>query len=165
MRDLRRLFEYNRWANLRMLDAVEPLGPAELKREIPSSFPSVLATLVHALGAEWVWLQRWKGSSPTALPDTGSLDSVEAVRARWDALWDEQTVFLAGLGEGDAVRTVSYRLFNGDPDARPLDELMRHLVNHSTYHRGQLATMLRQLGRTPPSTDYVRWLREQGQQG
>ena len=162
MDDLRRLFEYNRWANIRMLDAADPLTDAELKREILSSFPSVLATLVHTMGAEWVWLERWKGTSPTALAGADGLDSVAAARARWDELWADQQKFLAGLVPGDAERAVSYRLFSGDPDTRPLGELMRHVVNHSTYHRGQLVTMLRQLGRTPPSTDYVRWLREVG---
>ena len=162
MDDLRRLFEYNRWANLRILEAVEPLTSAELQREIPSSFPSVLATLVHALGAEWVWLERWKGVSPTALPDASGLDSVGAVRARWDEVWADQQELLAGLDEGDATRAVDYRLFSGAADTRPLGELMRHVVNHATYHRGQLVTMLRHLGRTPPSTDYVAWLRETG---
>ena len=160
MEDLRRLLEYNRWANLRILEAVEPLTDAELQREIPSSFPSVVATLVHAFGAEWLWLERWKGTSPTALPDGSALDTVAAVRARWDDVWADQQQLLAGLGDGDATRMVDYRFLNGAADARPLGELVRHVVNHATYHRGQLVTMLRQLGRTPPSTDYVRWLRE-----
>jgi uncharacterized damage-inducible protein DinB len=162
MDDLRRLLEYNRWANMRILDAAEPLTEAELKREIPSSFQSVLATLVHAMGAEWLWLERWKGTSPTALPSADALGSVAAVRARWDELWAEQQAFLTGLGAGDRERAVSYRLLSGDADTRPLGELVRHVVNHATYHRGQLVTMLRQLGRTPPSTDYVQWLREAG---
>jgi uncharacterized damage-inducible protein DinB len=162
MNELKRLLEYNRWANLRILDAAAALAEAELRREIASSFPSVLATLVHAMGAEWIWLERWKGTSPTALPGSDGLDSVAAVRSRWDEVWAEQQAFLAGLGSGDAGRAVHYRLLSGEPDSRPLGELVRHVVNHATYHRGQLVTMLRQLGRTPPSTDYVRWLREVG---
>jgi uncharacterized damage-inducible protein DinB len=160
--DLTRLFAYNRWATQRILDAADALAPEELTREIESSFPSVRATLVHAMGAEWVWLERWRGRAPTALPDGQGLDSVEALRARWEQLWREQQDFLAALPEGDVARTVSYRLMNGDPDARRLDDLMRHVVNHATYHRGQVVTMLRQLGKTPPSTDYVRWLRDVG---
>jgi uncharacterized damage-inducible protein DinB len=160
MDELRRLFDYNRWANLRLLDAAESLTSEELGRHIESSFPSLLATLVHAMGAEWIWLERWKGTSPTALPDATSLDSVAAVRARWDEVWRDQQAFLAGLADGDETRPLTYKLFSGASDTRPLGELMRHVVNHATYHRGQLVTMLRQLGKTPPSTDYVRWLRE-----
>jgi uncharacterized damage-inducible protein DinB len=161
MDELRRLFDYNRWANLRLLDAVQALGPEELSRDLQSSFPTVLATLVHGLGAEWVWLERWKGTSPTALPDASALDSVAAVRARWDGVWGDQQAFLAGLADGDETRPLRYELFSGDSDTRPLGELMRHVVNHATYHRGQIVTLLRQLGKTPPPTDYTRWLREE----
>ncbi len=160
MDELRRLFDYNRWATLRILDAAASLTTEELTRDLKSSFPSVLATLLHGLGAERVWLERWNGRSPTAFLDSSALDSVAAIRERWDALWRDQQAFLSGLGDGDVTRSLSYRLFNGDTDTRPLGELMRHVVNHATYHRGQVVTMLRQLGRSPPSTDYVRWLRE-----
>lgn len=162
MDEMRRLFTYNRWANLRLLDAVEELTREELGRDLTSSFPSVASTLTHMLGAEWVWLERWRGSSPTSFPDGEGLDSVEAVRARWDALWQEQQAFLDGLDDGAADHTVSYSNMSGTPDTQRLGDLMRHVVNHATYHRGQLVTMLRQLGRTPPSSDYVRYLREGG---
>lgn len=160
MEELQRLFDYNRWATRRLLDAAEALPREDLGRDLKSSFPSLLATLTHMIGAEWVWLERWKGSSPTAFLDTSALDTVKAVRARWDTLWREQQGFLDGLEDGDQKRAVAYKTFKGDPDTRPLGELMRHVVNHATYHRGQVVTMLRQLGAVPPATDYVRWLRE-----
>lgn len=160
MDEMHKLFAYNRWANLRVLEAIEELTREELGRDLTSSFPSVASTLTHMLGAEWVWLERWRGSSPTTFPDASSLDSVPAVRDRWTALWDEQAAFMEGLPRGAENRAISYHLMNGTPDRQPLGDLMRHVVNHGTYHRGQLVTMLRQLGKTPPSTDYVRWLRE-----
>jgi uncharacterized damage-inducible protein DinB len=160
MDEMRKLFAYNRWASLRMLDAIEELTSDELGQDLVSSFPSVASTLTHMLGAEWVWLERWKGTSPTSFPDGASLDSVEAIRSRWTALWAEQESYLGGLPRGAEGRAVEYTLMNGTPDTQVLGDLMRHVVNHGTYHRGQLVTMLRQLGRTPPSTDYVRWLRE-----
>jgi uncharacterized damage-inducible protein DinB len=162
MDELRRLFDYNRWANVRLLDVAAALSAEELGRDLESSFPSVLATLVHGLGAEWIWLERWKGTSPTAFPDPADLASVAAVRARWNEVWEDQRAFVAGLDDGDVARPVTYRLFSGAVDTRPLGELLRHVVNHATYHRGQVVTMLRQLGKTPPPTDYIRWLREQG---
>jgi uncharacterized damage-inducible protein DinB len=160
MHELRRLFDYNRWANLRYLEAAEDLSPEDGARDMGSSFPSVIRTLAHMLGAEWVWLERWNGSSPTSFPDLDALDSVAAVRARWDNLWRDQLAFLDACEAHDPRRSISYRNMSGTPDERPLDELMRHVINHATYHRGQLATLLRQLGRTPPPTDYVRYLRE-----
>jgi uncharacterized damage-inducible protein DinB len=158
--ELQRLFDYNRWATRRLLDAAEALAPDELRRDLKSSFPSLIDTLTHMIGAEWVWLQRWKGTSPSAFADTSALDSVRAVRNRFDTLWREQQGFLDGLENGDETRDVAYKTFKGEPDKRPLGDLMRHVVNHATYHRGQVVTLLRQLGAVPPATDYIRWLRE-----
>ena len=160
MEELQRLFDYNRWATRRLLDAAAPLSADDLRRDLKSSFPSVLDTFAHMLGAEWVWLERWNGRSPTAFLETSALDSARALRARWDLLWREQQGFLDGLENGDETRDVAYKTFKGEADRRALGDLMRHVVNHATYHRGQVVTMLRQLGQTPPPTDYVRWLRE-----
>src|SRR5688572_25937885 len=162
MKDLRRLFAYNRWANLRLLDALEGLTPDELHSDLKSSFPTPLATALHAAGAEWIWLERWKGSSPTGFPEWGTIGSVPSLRQQWDALWADQQAYLASLTDGDEDRAVAFKTFKGEPDTRALGDLMRHVVNHGTYHRGQLVTMLRQLGKAPPSTDFVRWLREAG---
>lgn len=157
--EIRDLYAFNRWANLRFLDAVEPLTPGELSRDLESSFPSVLATLTHLLGAEWVWLARWKGTSPTTFPDAAALDSLPAIRARWDALWEEQQAYLAGLTGSELAAPLAYRNMAGQEYSQPLAELLRHVVNHGTYHRGQVTTMLRQLGHAAPSTDLVTWYR------
>jgi uncharacterized damage-inducible protein DinB len=159
MNELRTLFRFNRWATLRFLDAMADLPAEELGRNLGSSFPSLAATLVHMLGAEWVWLQRWHGESPATFPDATTLDSVAKVRARWDALWEEQCAFLDGLDAAAMGSMVAYRTFDGSSHEQSLGDLLRHVVNHATYHRGQLATMLRQLGRTPPATDLVRYYR------
>ncbi|MDP2956545.1 MAG: DinB family protein [Longimicrobiales bacterium] len=124
MKDIRTLYAYNRWANLQFLDALSSLSDEELGRDMKSSFPSVSDTLVHLLGAEWVWLERWLGRSPTGFPDASALSSVASVRARWDALWREQKAFL---------------------------------------DRGQLTTLLRQLGHAAPSTDLVAYYRTKPQ--
>jgi uncharacterized damage-inducible protein DinB len=162
MEELRRLFAFNRWANQRMLDAASELTAEELTRDMRSSFPSVLDTLVHMVGAEWVWLARWTGESPREFPDASGLTSLQAVRDRWDDVWGGQQGLLASLSGADDARHLRYRLFSGAEDEQPLGDLMRHVINHGTYHRGQLVTLLRQLGRTPPSTDYLRYLRETG---
>jgi len=160
--ELKRLFEFNRWANVRLLDAAAELGDEELTRDLRSSFPSVLDTLAHMVGAEWVWLNRWRGESPKEFPAAASLTSLKAVAERFDDVWSAQRAFLATLSHADEARPLTYLLFSGDEDSQPLGELMRHVVNHGTYHRGQLVTLLRQLGKTPPSTDYIRYLRETG---
>lgn len=164
MRELRRLYAFNRWANLRFLDAVERLSDEELGRDMKSSFPNVAATLVHLLGAEWVWLERWLGRSPVGFPDASKLNSVAEVRVRWDALWAEQRAFLDGLSDDDARRPVTYVNLAGNEFTQPLGDLLRHVVNHATYHRGQLTTLLRQLGHDAPSTDLVLYYRDEERQ-
>jgi len=162
LEELRALYAFNRWANLRFLDALAGLSAEEYARELGGSFPTVEKTLVHLLGAEWVWLSRWKGSSPTAFPESESLDSVAAVRARWDRLWAEQQEYLATLDETTVRQELSYARMSGERHSQPLHEVLRHVANHGTYHRGQLAMMLRMLGRVPPGTDLVLWYQERG---
>lgn len=160
MDEIRRLYAFNRWANLRFLDALGALSDEELGREMHSSFPNVAATLVHLLGAEWIWLERWLGRSPGTFPDATELTSVQAVRERWDALWADQQAFLGSLGAADVSRPVTYRNMAGIEYTQPLGDLLRHVVNHATYHRGQLTTLLRQLGHAAPATDLVLFYRD-----
>ena len=163
---IRTLFAYNRWANVQFLDALSQLTDEEVKRDLKNSFPSALATLVHILSAEWVWMERWLGRSPTGFPEADStLRSVAAVRARWDALWAQQKAYLDGLRDADLARPLTYRSLAGHEYTQPMGELLLHVVNHSTYHRGQLTTMLRQLGHGAPSTDLAAYYRRRPEVG
>lgn len=149
------LFAYDRWANRRVLDACAALPAEAVRRDLGSSFPSVLATLAHVLLSEWIWLERWNGRSPVAAPDAWDLSTLERMSEEWARVENAQAVFLRSLTE-DALRgPVAYRNTRGQQFTAPLGQLMRHMVNHSTYHRGQIATMLRQLGHAPPATDLV----------
>lgn len=160
MDEIRDLYAYNRWANRRTLDAAERLTPEELSRDLGSSFPSVRETLAHVLAAEWIWLERWRGSSPPGLPEAWDLSRLEAVRARWSEVETDQRTFVEGLDEAALDRVIAYRNTAGTEFENPLGQLLRHVVNHSTYHRGQVVTLLRQLGAEAVATDYVVYLRE-----
>lgn len=160
MDDVLRLYRYNRWATEALLDALSELPGEELGRNRGSSFPSMLDTLLHLYGAERTWLERWKGTSPDAFPDSSGVTSVPEARALWEGLWAEQAAYLANLTDAAVEGPLSYENFSGKANEQRLGDLLRHVVNHATYHRGQLATMLRQAGRVPPSTDYIRYLRQ-----
>jgi uncharacterized damage-inducible protein DinB len=157
--DAVQLFAYNKWANDRMLGSLQPLTTEQLAQALGMSFPSVSATAAHIAAAEWIWLSRWKGTSPSAMPDWATAPSLPAVTARFAALEDERTVFLRGLSDADLTRPLTYTLLSGASDTQPLVVLFQHVVNHGTYHRGQIAGMLRQLGATPAPTDLIRWAR------
>ena len=154
------LFGYSSWANARMFGAAEALTQEQLEAAVASSFPSVLATLGHVVGSEWIWMRRWLGESPTSAPEWVGDATLAELKRRLAAVEAERASFLAGVTDADLERAVTYRGMDGQPFSRALGQLIRHAVNHSTYHRGQLATLLRQLGRTPPNTDFTRYLRE-----
>lgn len=159
--ELRELYHYNRWAGSRMLDACAAVPDEALGRDLGSSFPSVLATLGHIVSAEWIWLERWRGRSPPGVPADWSLSGLEAIRERSSLVWDDQERFLVTL-TGERLRApVEYRNTRGEGFVAPLYQLMRHVVNHSSYHRGQVVTLLRQLGFPAVATDLVLYHREQ----
>lgn len=158
--EIRELYEYNRWANHRVLEAASGLTAEEFARDLRSSFPSVRDTLVHILGAEWIWLSRWQGTSPSGLPDSWDLSTLEAIRAHWSEVEREQMAFIAGLDEESLGRIAAYRNMKGEAFASPLWPMLRHVVNHSTYHRGQVTTLLRQLGAETVGTDLIAFYRE-----
>ncbi|HSJ13022.1 MAG TPA: DinB family protein [Longimicrobiales bacterium] len=159
--ELRELYGFNRWANERLLEAVVTLTEAQLERDLGSSFPSIRDTLVHIMSAEWVWLQRWRGASPDAMPAEWTSLALPGIRDAWGALDQDLQAFLSGLQDSDLDRVISYRNLAGEPFASGLGRMLRHVVNHSTYHRGQVTTMLRQLGAAAPATDLIVYYRSE----
>ena len=158
--ELQELYAFNRWANEEILAAAAGLSSEQLSRDLGSSFPSVLATLAHVAQSDWVWLQRWGGVSPTA-PPAWDVSTLPALLGHWVTVQDQREAFLASLDDAALDRPIAYRNLAGVASTNPLWQLLRHVVNHSTYHRGQVTTMLRQLGTATVSTDLVRWYRLQ----
>jgi uncharacterized damage-inducible protein DinB len=114
------------------------------------------------VGAEWVWLTRWQGGSPTSVPSDWDVSTLGAVRDRWRRVERELSAFVDGLDASALERPLTYKTFAGETFTQPLSQMLRHVVNHSTYHRGQVTTLLRQLGGTPVATDLIRFYREMG---
>jgi uncharacterized damage-inducible protein DinB len=159
--ELRDLFAFNRWANARMRAAVLTLDEEEYRRDLRNSFPSVRDTWMHIMASEWVWLSRWLGTSPSAMPAEWLDFDRRQVIDEWQALEVAQLAYVGKLTDIDLDRTIPYINFAGEKYSQPLWHLMRHVVNHSTYHRGQITTMIRQLGKEGVSTDLVKYFREQ----
>jgi uncharacterized damage-inducible protein DinB len=154
------LFAFSRWANARTLESVERLTAEEYAREIGGSFGSIRGTLRHLYGADWVWLERLHGRSPRALPRDDDAGTLEALREEWRKIEDGQKAFLESLSAERLAQTISYVNFAGEAWTYSLGDALLHVANHGTYHRGQVVTLLRQLGRKPVATDYLRWIDE-----
>ena len=158
--DIRTLIDYNYWARDRVLASVAQLPAEQLTRAMGSSFSSVLDTLTHIYMAEWIWYRRWLGQPPVR-PDLSGLVDVEHVRAAWVPLEQDIRAFVNGLGAEGLQRSLEYRSLAGQPATSQFWEMILHVVNHGTYHRGQIATFLRQLGSAPAqSTDMIVFFRE-----
>jgi uncharacterized damage-inducible protein DinB len=163
LNDLRTLLDYHYWARDQMLDAVEPLTPEQLTRDLGSSFRSIRDTVAHMYAAEWAWYSRWQGESPAGPLPLDRFADVPAIRQAWAQQEARVRGFVEGLGEDGIDRLFEYRLLNGQPGASLFWQMLQHLVNHASYHRGQVTTMLRQIGAAPPkSTDLITFYRERG---
>ena len=153
--EIRELYAFNRWANERVLHGVAGLTVQEFTRDLASSYRSVRDTLIHILWAEWIWLQRWKGNSPRNVFDATEFPTVSVLRARWSEHEVEQRAFVESVTAERLGEVVAYVNLRGQTWRYPLWREMYHVVNHSTYHRGQITTMLRQLDKTPGATDFL----------
>jgi uncharacterized damage-inducible protein DinB len=158
--EIRELFEYNAWANRRSLAAAEPLNLEQFTRPMGSSFSSVRDTLAHIYGAEWIWLERFQGRSPSALPNVNQFENLERLREAWLDHEPRLLGFVRGVSQADLDRQMEYRTLRFGVYSNPLWQSMLHLVNHGTYHRGQVTTLLRQLGAQPILVDLMHFYRE-----
>lgn len=153
--------DYNYWANGRLLDAVGALPPATFTQEIGQefSFPTLRAMLVHIMGAEALWLTRWRGVSPTQMERAEAYSTVAALRERWEAVERDFRGFLGALGEVEFERVLDYRATDGQPYRNALWQMVQHVVNHGTHHRSEAATMLTRIGHAPPPLDLIVYYR------
>jgi len=158
--EARELFAYNAWANRRFFTALEPLPAESYLRDLKSSHGGLHGTLCHIVWAEQLWLNRWLGNPNPPVLQGRDLPTLTAARARWEAIETEREAFLAGLSERRLDEAVVVKPSAGGEHVHTFREMFRHAVDHSSYHRGQLVTLLRQVGATPPSTGLIVFYRE-----
>jgi uncharacterized damage-inducible protein DinB len=156
----RLLIDFHYWARDRALAAVEMLTAEQYAKPMGRSFSSIRDTLNHIYGAEWVWYSRWNGVSPTSFP-LDELSELGMLRAKWSELEGKVRAYVDATDEDGMNRVIEYRLMSGTPGASPLWQMVVHVVNHATYHRGQVTTLLRQHNAMPSkSTDMITFFRE-----
>jgi uncharacterized damage-inducible protein DinB len=163
--DIQLLYEYDRWANRRVLEAVAALSSEDFTRDLGGSFASVRDAFVHIIAGEWTWLQYWKAPTPgpdflaqlrikrAAKFDPAKQWSLAEVKSSWEEVERSQIEFVAGLTGEQVEKLVPFR-----KTQVKLAHLMQHLANHSTYHRGQISLMMRQLKAAPVATDFHEFL-------
>ncbi|MBI2957060.1 MAG: DinB family protein [Acidobacteria bacterium] len=164
---LRELYDYNWWARDRQLGACAALTPEQFLRPVGGSFPSLRDTLAHLVGVEWLYLERWQGRSPVALPAATVFPTLELLRARWREVERDIRAVLAGLTDARLAQPITYTNMKGETKTFAVWRIFYHLLNHQSYHRGQVTTQLRLLGAVPLQVDYglLLFQRVQGEVG
>jgi len=153
--DILELFDYHHWAADRVIEAAAALTPAQLDSQWGGSFGTGRALLRHVVGVEHLWCERWNGRSPKGLPDfPATLGGLEFL-AEWHKVKADQVEYLGALTRDKLQGQLTYLNMKGERWTYRLAEILQHVVNHGTYHRGQLTHLLRDNGLAAPSTDFL----------
>jgi uncharacterized damage-inducible protein DinB len=153
--ELGRLYNYAYWANGRLLGAVAELSDEEFTRNVAGSYGSVRNTFVHVLSAEWGWLERCGGLARGPKLQPEAFPTVSAIREPWARVEAEMRRFLAGLNDADLERPIEFSFPQSGTRVLPLGTLLQHGAVHGIHHRGQIALLLRLLGRVPGNVDLL----------
>jgi len=164
LQDIENLYQYDKWATNRIIDMVTPLTEEQYAKNLNSSHGGVRGTVVHSYAADWIWFERWKGNSPTSLIQESDFPTLASLKEKWEGHFTEIEAFVKSLSDKKLIEQWSYKDIKGNPHAEPLVHQMQHKVNHSSYHRGQIVTMIRQLGLKAQSTDLINYYRLQQKQ-
>jgi uncharacterized damage-inducible protein DinB len=146
---------YVRWADGQAVAAARSVSEAEYVRERPISAGSIHKLLLHMMAAPVAWLTTWRGGDAAGLPDVSAAanPTLGHVAATWTGVHDALAAFLAGLRPDDLARPVRFAR-DGRTFEIPLGASITHVLDHATYHRGQLNTMVKQGGGTPIRVSY-----------
>lgn len=152
---LRNLYDYSAWANTRILDTASQLTLEQWRAAANASFGSLHDTIVHIMGAQWLWLARWQGASPSAMLDPGSFPDASTLRSRWEQIERQTQAFVSACNEAALMQVITYRNLQGERWSYPLWQQMVHQVNHATQHRSEAAVILTQWGYSPGWLDLL----------
>ena len=157
---LKQYAAFNSWANQRIIDVILPLPEEKQQQTLSSSFPSLQATLLHMWDAESAWWQRLKLQERLIMPSenfNGTLKDITTGILQLDQQWLD---WVNNASEPAIEHVFQYYNSKREHFKQPVWQVMLHVFNHNTYHRGQLVNMLRQLGSDKiPATDFVIWTR------
>ena len=158
--DILILYKYNQWANAKILNAAANVTPEQYLA--PASFPhgGLRGTLVHALFAEWVWRNRWAGTSPARRFKPEEFPTFESLHTRWLEEEKQLMEFVECVTDEQLNNTFNYNNMSGKPFTKTLWQAMAHVVNHGTQHRSEAAAILTDFGHSPGDIDFIYFLDE-----
>jgi uncharacterized damage-inducible protein DinB len=153
--DLEVLYDYCYWANRKLFRVVSQLAPEQFAQPVAGSHASIRNTLVHAMSAEWGWLERCGGPErgPRLTPE--NYPTVESLTETWDKVEKYVRGFLSNLKDEDLVREIEFNIGGSERRTMRLGYLMQHAGIHGVHHRAQVALLVRMLGYEPGNVDLL----------
>lgn len=155
--DLSSLYDYDRWASARVIGSLRELSEEPYLREMGGGWPSIRATFVHLAGATWAWSERFAGRECARLPSVEEVPALENAIALLRTGHDAFEALLPTWTPERLAAPFTWRNLQGAERTAPFWAIARHVVNHGTYHRGQISSMVKRVGGKPLSTDMVFW--------
>ena len=160
MYTIQKHLQYNAWANQKTVEILKGVDDVALDTELKSSFPTIRKTLMHVWDAQQIWLLRLEGQPTTKWPSQDFTGDTAELYRRY--LEDSKAIadFIAAKDRAFLDSHISYKNMKGLEFTSNVEDILFHVVNHGTFHRGQIITMLRELGFTSfPSQDLIAYLR------
>ena len=162
LQEVKLLHAYNSWASKRLFDALEPLPTDQYLRDMKASHTSIHGTMTHIVGAQKMWLSRWLGMPDKAFTTTADVPGLAELKGLWETVGFDTAKFLGTLTDRKLLETVTMTTSKGEKHLHILWQTFQHLVDHSSFHRGQVVVLLRQLDVQPPATGLIGFYREIG---
>jgi uncharacterized damage-inducible protein DinB len=155
-KEARTHLHYTGWASRKLMDAAKALNPDDLNRTVGVSHGSIVGTLSHVHFADRIWYSRVVDPNEPVIKEA----TLAELEQHWPAIQQKWEAWAESLQDGDMERMVSFKMTDGTARQSPLSQVLLHVVNHGTLHRGQAVGMIRQLGIKPPTTDLMAYYRE-----
>jgi len=152
--------QFHRWANQRIVEAARPLSSEALHEDHGTSFKSIFGTLAHMYQADSTWFGRIFGNPDAQTTTFPPKPDLAGLSSDWFPLLDRAAQWSAMLTEPEWNNAISYKDSRGNAHQTAMLPIILHLVNHGSYHRGQVSQLLRQSGITPPNTDLINFYRQ-----
>jgi uncharacterized damage-inducible protein DinB len=159
-KEIMELFDYNLWANNRLFEAAAQLPNDQYHQDLKAGHGGIHGTLTHIVGAQKVWLARWTGSQDTSLLHGKDVATLLDLISLWENVSSETAAFLSGMNDEKLQEIFVITTTAGKQFQHTFQQMLQHLVNHSSTHRGQVTAMMRQFGIQPPNVDLIAYYRQ-----
>ncbi len=154
---IKHAYDYTYWANGRYIAVAAALTDGQLHRDLGHSWGNVHATLVHMMSSEQVWLRRWHGDSPKRHVDPADFPSLASLESAWAQTEKEMRAFIDSQTPEGLLAAITYSNFRGETFHVPLWQMLMHVANHETHHRGELAAMFALMNVPHPEDEVIQY--------